>query len=95
MRGWRSHEEIVAYQLSYQIKLRVQELIDGDPRIQRNLRFRDQLDGASSSAPRLIAEGFGRYLPGDFSHYLRQANAELKETSECLRDGVQRRASAS
>jgi hypothetical protein len=32
----------------------------------------------------------GRYLPGDFSHYLRQANAELKETSECLRDGVDR-----
>ena len=51
---------------------------------------RDQLQGAVSSAPRLIAEGFGRYLPGDFSGYLRKANGELKETLECLRDGVDR-----
>src|SRR5688572_5344689 len=90
MPGWRSHEEIIAWQLSYELKERVYALIDGQPRIQRNSKFRDQLDGAASSAPRLIAEGFGRYLPGDFSKYLRQANGELKETSECLRDGVDR-----
>jgi len=28
--------------------------------------------------------------PGDFSGYLRKANGELKETLECLRDGVDR-----
>jgi four helix bundle protein len=88
--GWRSHEEIIAWQLSYQLKKHVYALIEGNPRAQRNQRFRDQLDGAASSAPRLIAEGFGRYLPGDFSRYLRDANAELKETFECLRDGVDR-----
>jgi hypothetical protein len=36
------------------------------PRIQRDERFRDHLDGAVASAPRLFAEGFGRYLPGRF-----------------------------
>jgi four helix bundle protein len=68
----------------------VYALIKADPRIQRDDRFRDHLKGAVSSAPRLIAEGFGRYLPGDFSGYLRKANGELKETLECLRDGVDR-----
>ena len=64
--------------------------IEADPRIQRDVRFRDHLEGAVSSTPRLIAEGFGRYLPGDFSGYLRKANGELKETLECLADGVDR-----
>ena len=60
--GWRSHEEIIAWQLSSELKNHVYGLIDGDPRIQRDERFRDHLQGAVSSAPRLIAEGFGRYL---------------------------------
>jgi four helix bundle protein len=88
--GWRSHEEIIAWQLASELKNQVYGLIEADPRIQRDVRFRDHLDGAVSSAPRLIAEGFGRYLPGDFSGYLRKANGELKETIECLRDGVDR-----
>jgi four helix bundle protein len=88
--GWRSHEEIIAWQLSSELKNRVYALIDADARIQRDERFRDHLQGAVSSAPRLIAEGFGRYLPGDFSGYLRKANGELKETLECLNDGVDR-----
>jgi four helix bundle protein len=88
--GWRSHEEIIAWQLSTELKNRVYALIEADPRIQRDVRFRDHLEGAVSSAPRLIAEGFGRYLPGDFSGYLRKTNGELKETLECLADGVDR-----
>ena len=88
--GWRSHEEIIAWQLASELKNQVYALIDADPRIQRDERFRDHLQGAVSSAPRLIAEGFGRYLPGDFSGYLRKANGELKETLECLRDGIDR-----
>jgi four helix bundle protein len=68
----------------------VYALIDADARIQHDVRFRDHLQGAVSSAPRLIAEGFGRYLPGDFGGYLRKANGELKETLECLADGVDR-----
>jgi four helix bundle protein len=90
MAGWRSHEEIIAWQLATELKIRVYALIEADTRIQRDVRFRDHFEGAVSSAPRLIAEGFGRYLPGDFSGYLRKANGELKETLECLRDGVDR-----
>jgi four helix bundle protein len=88
--GWRSHEEIIAWQLASELKNHVYDLIDANPSIQGDVRFRDHLQGAVSSTPRLIAEGFGRYLPGDFSGYLRKANGELKETLECLSDGVDR-----
>jgi four helix bundle protein len=80
MAGWRSHEEIIAWQLSTDLKNRVYALIEADRRIQKDERFRDHLDGAVSSAPRLIAEGFGRYLPGDFSGYLRKARASKAAT---------------
>jgi len=89
MAGARSHEENIAWQLAYELKTRIYELIRTGPII-RDHDLRDQLRRAASSAPRLIAEGFGRYLPGDFSRYLRAANAELKESYDALRDGVDR-----
>mgnify|MGYP003694353695 CR=1 FL=1 len=54
----------------------------------RDFQFRDQLRESASAAPRLIAEGFGRYYPSRVSKYLRLANGELKETIESLDDGV-------
>jgi hypothetical protein len=63
--GWRSHEEIVAWQLASELKRRMYELIDADPRIKRDVRFHDHLDGAVSSTPRLIAEGVHQKRPPD------------------------------
>jgi four helix bundle protein len=37
-----------------------------------------------------IAEGFGRFVPRDFSQYLRIANGSLMETSNHLQDGLDR-----
>ena len=45
---------------------------------------------AAASAPRNIAEGFGRFVPRDFSQYLRIANGSLMETSNRLQDGCDR-----
>jgi four helix bundle protein len=45
---------------------------------------------SAGSAPRNIAEGFGRYLPREFSQYLRVANGSLMETSNHLLDGYDR-----
>ena len=58
--------------------------------ITRDFKLRDQLREAAASAPRQMAEGFGRYYPGDFSRLLRGANGELKELQDALRDGVDR-----
>jgi four helix bundle protein len=41
--------------------------------------------------PSNIAEGFGRYEPAEFRRFLRIANGSLVETSNHLRDGVERK----
>lgn len=56
----------------------------------RDWEFRNQIRNAAASAPRNIAEGFGRYLPRDFSQYLRVANGSFMETANHLEDGRDR-----
>ena len=89
MAGVRSHTELIAWQLAHELKLAVYGLIERGP-IVRHGQLRDQLQRSASNAPRAIAEGFGRYLPNDFSRYLRYANGELKETFDGLQDGCDR-----
>src|SRR5262245_54136088 len=66
----RSHEELVCWQLAHKLKLDVYELIETGP-ISRDTDLCDQLRRSARSVPRLMAEGFGRYLPGEFKKYLR------------------------
>jgi four helix bundle protein len=80
---------LICWQRAYELKLQVYELLRTGT-VTRDLEFRNQLRESASSAPRLMAEGFGRYYPGEFSRYLRLANGELKETIESLDDGVDR-----
>ena len=87
--GARSFTELDAWRLANELKLGVYQLIRcGDAR--RDFEFRNQIRNAAASAPRNIAEGFGRYLPRDFSQYLRIANGSLMETSNHLQDGCDR-----
>ena len=88
--GAPSHKELVCWQRAYELKLGVYELADRES-VKRDFKFRDQIRDSASSAPRLIAEGYGRYYPAEFSKYLRMANGELKETIESLDDGVDRK----
>ena len=87
MAAARTHEDLIAWQRAYELKLGVYALLKRLPP-SRDPDYWDQLRRSARSAPRLIAEGFGRYLPADFSKYLRYANGELKETYDALRDGV-------
>jgi len=59
-------------------------------KLANELEFRNQIRNAAASAPRNIAEGFGRYQPREFSQYLRIANGSLMETSNHLQDGKDR-----
>jgi four helix bundle protein len=90
MAAARSHKDLICWQRAYELKLQVYELLRRGT-VTQDFDFRDQLKESASSAPRLIAEGFGRYYPAEFSKYLRFANGELKETVESLDDGVDRR----
>jgi four helix bundle protein len=89
MPGVRSHEELVCWQIAYELKLKVYELVETGT-ITRDFALRDQLREAAASAPRQMAEGFGRFYPKDFARLLRGAVGELKEVQDALRDGVDR-----
>lgn len=89
MAGVRSFDQLEAWKLANALKLGVYELLQR-PSVQRDHDFRDQIRDAAASAPRNIAEGFGRFQPRDFSQYLRIANGSPQETSNHLRDGVDR-----
>jgi four helix bundle protein len=84
-----THEELVVWQLAQELKLGVYKPLKTRG-ISRDFELRDQLRRSGASAPRNIAEGFGRFLPGQFIHYLRIANGSLNETFDALGDGCDR-----
>ena len=85
----KTFTELDAWQLANQLKLGVYDLTRL-PDVQRDIEFRNQIRNAAASAPRNIAEGFGRYQPREFAQYLRIANGSLMETSNHLQDGCDR-----
>ena len=55
-----------------------------------DFRFRDNIRDAADSAQRNFPEGFGRFAPGDFAHFLDHSRASLLETKNELAVGLHR-----
>lgn len=89
MAGARRFEELVCWQLTRDFKRRVYAVLQR-PLVQRDLRFSEQFRDAAASAPRNIAEGFGRRTPRDFARFLDIARASLIECENHLHDAVDR-----
>jgi four helix bundle protein len=87
--GARSFTDLDCWKLANELKAGVYALIKTGE-ASRDLEFRNQIRNAAASAPRNIAEGFGRYQPREMSQYLRVANGSLMETSNHLQDGIDR-----
>src|SRR5262252_9647320 len=87
--GVRDFRELVCWRLSYELKCEVLAFIESRP-ASKDFKYRDQIKDSSSSAPSNIAEGFGRFRPGDFARFLEIAVASLKETQNHLIDGRDR-----
>jgi four helix bundle protein len=87
--GVHAHEELIVWQLAQELKLGVYDLIRSGP-VTRDFDLCDQLRRSAAAAPRNIAEGYGRFLPGLIAQALRVANGELKETADALQDGCDR-----
>jgi four helix bundle protein len=85
----RDFEDLVCWQLSRALVSEVCAETARGP-ASRDFKFRDQIRDAAASAPRNIAEGFGRFSPADFARFLRYAVASLAETRNHLRDGEDR-----
>jgi four helix bundle protein len=81
---WR-FEDLVAWKLAVQLQLLADKYCE-KPAIKRDFKFRDQLADSAASAPRNIAEGFGRFYHPDFARFARIAKGSEEEVINHLRD---------
>ena len=88
--GWTRVEEIVAYQLSVELRDRVLALIDANT-IPHNFRYREDMAAAARSAPANIAEGFERYRHGQFGFHAGVAKGSLGELKSHLEEARARK----
>jgi len=85
----RDFRDLVCWQLSYELKCEVFAFTDKGS-VSKDFKYCDQIRDSSASAPRNVAEGFGRFTPGEFAQYLKWARASLMETQNHLIDGRDR-----
>ena len=89
MAGWKSVEEIVAYQLAVELRDEIIRLTMGGP-VTSDFKFRNQIRDSAASATRNLSEGFDRYRHPEFAHLASVAKSSLAETMTSLEDGLQR-----
>lgn len=86
MAAAQKYEDLDVYQLSRELRDAIFTLTEAGPTL-KNLKFRDQIRQSSSSTPANISEGFGRFRPKEFAHFLRIARASVLETRNHIEDG--------
>jgi four helix bundle protein len=89
MPGVRRYEDLEAWQLAYELKREVYALTATGP-ASRDLRFREQIRESAASSTKNIAEGFGRFSPGDNARFVEISVSSTMETKDSLKDGVDR-----
>jgi four helix bundle protein len=87
MAGARRFEDLLAWQRMHELNIEIWKATDRPP-ASCNFKFCDQIQDASDSAERNVAEGFGRYSPGQFAHFLDVARASALETKTLLIKGL-------
>ena len=78
MAGARDHRELHVWKLAFEARIRIRRMCRG-PAFEEHPWLRTQLRKAANSACSNTAEGFGRYHPKIFSHYLSIAKSSLRE----------------
>jgi four helix bundle protein len=86
MSAVRRYEGLHAWRLATELRDAIFAATEHGP-VLRNFTFRDQIRRSSSSPPANIAEGFGRFKPREFAHFMRIARGSLLETRNHLLDG--------
>jgi four helix bundle protein len=89
MPGVSRFEDLVAWQLAVQLRQLVGRYCE-KPGIKRNFKFHDQLADAAASAPRNIAEGFGRKSHREFSRFAYIARGSEHEVLNSLVEAHQK-----
>ena len=89
MAGVRRYEDLEAWQLADELKLEVYALTETGP-ASNDFEFRNQIRASAASSTKNIAEGFGRFSPGDNARFVEIAVSSTMETKDSLKDGVDR-----
>ena len=87
MRGIERFEDLLTWQRMFEMSVEVAKYANRLP-ASRDLDHRTQITDASDSAQRNVAEGFARYEPPQFLHFLNFARASATETRALLRKGL-------
>jgi four helix bundle protein len=85
--GVKSFRELRCWQFSRALKLRVYAMTAMRP-ASGDVDFCSQIRRSARSAPRNIAEGFGRFSQREMSQYLKIALGSLAETQDALTDAL-------
>jgi four helix bundle protein len=85
----RRIEDLIVWQLATDLKREVYAFT-AKPPVSRDFKYRDQIRNACASVTRNTAEGFGRFRPKQFKHFLGIAAASLQEVKDELLDGRDR-----
>lgn len=82
-------ENLVAWQLAVQLR-RIAHQYCLKSAIKRDFKFHNNLTDAASSAPRNIAEGYGRKYHREFARFAIIARGSEQEVLECFREARDR-----
>lgn len=88
--GAKRLEELRAWQAARAFKLEVYRLIRQSAAASADLRFKSQLQEAAASGEANVAEGFHRFVAGEFAHFLGFARASIAEAQVRVQDGIDR-----
>src|SRR5688500_13929557 len=87
--GVQDFTELYSWQRSTQLQVIVHALVK-KPIVARDHKFCEQIGDSADSAPRNIAEGFGRFEGKEFAQFLKVAIGSLFETRNHVLDAVDR-----
>jgi len=86
----KNYQDSIAWQCARELERRVFAFTASAP-ANRDFEFCDQIRRSAASAPRNIAEGFGRFWPAEFAHKLHIALGELQETQDHLEKALEQK----
>ena len=89
MPGVRRYEDLEAWQIADDLKREVYALTETGT-ASKDFEYRNQIRASAASSTKNIAEGFGRFNPGDNAHFVEFAVASAMETKDSLKDGIDR-----
>ena len=83
MSSIQKFEQLIAWQKARKLAVRIHTVVHSGT-FARDFAFSDQMWRAAVSVPSNIAEGFERFAPGEFAHFLSIAKASCAEVRSGL-----------